>query len=337
MRAWEIRGSFGLDRLVLAEREVVPPGPGQVRVRVRAASLNYRDLLMVTGRYNPRQPLPLVPGSDGVGVVEAVGPGVEAAMVGRRVAGLFAQRWLAGPPDAAILRSTLGGPRDGMLAESVVLEAEGIVDVPDHLSDEEAATLPCAALTAWSALVELGNVKAGDTVLVQGTGGVSSFAIAFARMHGARVIATSRKIERHDELRAQGVEAVIDPVADPQWGKAVRNWTAGVGVDHVVEVGGTGTMAQSLRAVRPGGTIALIGILAGGAAELDLTPALMHQVRIQGVFVGSRAGFLAMNRAVAAHGLRPTIDRVFGLDDVPAAFAHLASGQHVGKICVRVG
>lgn len=191
MQAYEIRDAFGLDHLTRVERPEPTPGPGQVRVRVRAVSLNYRDLMMVEGRYNPRQPLPLVPCSDGVGMVDAVGEGVRGVKVGERVAGLFVQRWVAGSPSAEAQRSTLGGPLDGMLAQQVVLEAGGVVGVPEHLDDVEASTLPCAALTAWSALVGEGRIAAGDTVLVQGTGGVSSFALEIARMHGARVIATT--------------------------------------------------------------------------------------------------------------------------------------------------
>jgi NADPH:quinone reductase-like Zn-dependent oxidoreductase len=223
-----------------------------------------------------------------------------------------------------------------MLAQEVVLDAHGVVPVPAHLDDVEAATLPCAALTAWSALVTLGRVRAGDTVLVQGTGGVSSFALDFARMHGARVIATSGSPHKLDSLWARGAWQVIDHRADPQWGKTVRALTGGEGVDHVIEVGGVGTLAQSLRAVRPGGTVSLIGVLAGNTADLNLTSVLMTQIRVQGVFVGHREGFLAMCRAIAQHGLRPQIDRVFALDETPAAFEHLASGAHQGKVCIRV-
>jgi NADPH:quinone reductase-like Zn-dependent oxidoreductase len=337
MQAYELRGGFGLDHLELVERPRPEPGPGQVRVRVSAVSLNYRDLMMVRGEYNPRQPLPLVPVSDGVGIVEALGVGVQGVAVGDRVAGLFAQRWSAGPPTAEALRSTLGGPHDGMLAEQVVLDAQGVAPVPEHLDDLEAATLPCAALTAWSALVTLGHVRAGDTVLVQGTGGVSSFALDFACMHGARVIATTGSTHKQAYLRERGAWQVLDHRADPHWGKAARALTGGEGVDHVVEVGGVGTLAQSLRAVRPGGTVSLIGVLAGGTADLNLTSVLMTQVRVQGVFVGHREGFVAMTRAIAQHGLRPRIDRVFGWPEARAAFEYLASGAHQGKVCIRVG
>ena len=337
MDAYVIDAAFGLENLKKVSRPTPEPGPGQVRVAVSAVSLNYRDLLMVRGRYNPRQPLPLVPLSDGVGEVVAVGAGVDEGLVGRRVASLFAQAWRSGAPTPEILRSTLGGPRDGMLAQEVVLDAAGVVDVPAHLSDEQAATLPCAALTAWSALVTEGHVGAGDTVLVLGTGGVSTFALDFARMHGATVVATTSKADQHDELRARGAAHVVDYRADPDWGKTIRQWTGGRGVDHVVEVGGAGTLSQSLRAVRPGGTVSLIGVLARGGGDVNLTPVLMNHVRVQGVFVGHRESFEAMNRAIAAHAYEPRVDRTFGFDEARAAFEHLASGQHVGKVCIRVG
>ncbi len=336
MQAYAL-SAFGLEHLHRVERPTPVPGPGQVRLRVSAVSLNYRDLMMVRGTYNPRQPLPLVPVSDGVGVVEALGDGVQNLALGDRVAGLFAQRWSAGDPGPDALRSTLGGPLDGMLAEQVVLDAYGVARVPEHLDDLEAATLPCAALTAWSALVTLGRIRAGDTVLVQGSGGVSSFALDFARLHGARVIATTRSASKIQGLRQRGAVAVIDTSVDAHWGDTIRKRVGGEGVDHVVEVGGVGTLAQSIRAVRPGGTVSLIGVLAGPTADLNLTPVLMRQVRVQGVMVGHRAGFEAMCRAIALHGLQPTIDRVFAWNEAPAAFEHLASGAHVGKICIRVG
>lgn len=336
MQAYEIADGFGLANLRRAERPLPEPGPGQVRVRVTAVSLNYRDLMMVRGHYNPRQPLPLVPCSDGVGVVDAVGAGVDSVAVGDRVAGLFTQRWPAGQPTPEGQRSTLGGPLDGMLAQFVVLDEGGVAPVPAHLDDTEAATLPCAALTAWSALVTEGGIAAGDTVLVQGTGGVSTFALAFARLHGARVIATTSSEKKAAALRERGAWEVIDYRADPKWGKTARSLTGGRGVDHVVEVGGVGTLAQSLRAVRPGGVVSLIGVLAGGSADLNLTPVLMNQVRIQGIFVGHREGYLAMCRAIERAELRPLVDRVFAFDEAVAAFEHLAAARHQGKIVIRV-
>lgn len=334
MRAVVVSEAFGLDNLRVVEQDPPEPGPGQVRVRVRAASLNYRDLLMVRGLYNPRQPLPLVPASDGVGVIDQVGPGVDPARVGQRVAGLFAQGWLDGEPQHHSARATLGGPLPGMLREWAVLDADGVVAVPEYLTDVQAATLPCAALTAWSALVTLGGVRAGDTVLVQGSGGVSSFALDFAVAAGARVVATSRSAEKAEAMAERGAWKTVVTTDDPTWGKTVRRLTDGRGVDLVVEVGGAGTLAQSLRAVRLGGTVAMIGVLAGGRAEVDMTPVLMGQVRVQGVLVGHRAGFEAMCRCLEQHRLQPRVDRVFPLSETRAAFEHLASGTQRGKICI---
>jgi NADPH:quinone reductase-like Zn-dependent oxidoreductase len=328
---------FGLDHLRFEHREQPSPGPGQVRVRVRAASINYRDLMMVRGEYNPKQPLPLIPGSDGVGEVVSVGEGVTRFQPGDRVAGMFSQRWPDGAPDRDALRSTLGGPLDGMLAEYVVLHEQGVAPVPEHLDDAEAATLPCAALTAWSALVTQGGVTAGDTVLVQGTGGVSIFALQIAKLLGARVLATSSQDAKLQRVQTLGADETINYVADPDWGKTARQKTGGRGVDHVVEVGGAGTLQQSIRAVRPGGTISLIGVLAGGKSELNMTPVLMQNVRVQGIFVGHRRGFQDLARALELHRVHPVVDRVFPFDEAKKAFEHLADGRHFGKLCIRLG
>lgn len=336
MKVFEIQESFGMDNLRPAERPDPTPGPGQVCVDVQAVSLNYRDLLMVRGHYNARQPLPLVPCSDGVGVVSAVGEGVQSVSVGDRVAGAFSQTWIAGPPTAAKLRGTLGGPLDGTLAEKVILEADGAVRVPDYLSDVEAATLPCAALTAWSALVEQGRVTAGQTVLVQGTGGVSVFALQIARTLGARVIATSSSDSKLEQLREMGAWQTVNYAEDGKWAKTVRTMTGGAGVDHIVEVGGAGTLAQSLKAVSVGGTITVIGVLSGIASELNIIPILMQHVRLQGILVGSREGFDRMNLAFASHKLRPVVDRVFPFEQAREAFDYMASGAHFGKVCIRV-
>jgi NADPH:quinone reductase-like Zn-dependent oxidoreductase len=336
MRAVEIRDAFGLDHLTLTERPEPRPGFGQVRVRVRASSLNYRDLMMIRGEYNPRQKLPLIPNSDGAGEVVEIGEGVTRVKVGDRVCGVFAQRWIAGEPTREKMRSTLGGPLDGMLAEEVVLSEEGVTPVPPHLSDEEAGTLPCAAVTAWNALVNEGGIKAGDTVLVQGTGGVSIFALQFARLLGARVIVTSSRDDKLARARELGAAEGINYRETPDWGVAAKKLTGGVGVDCVVEVGGAGTFAQSLQAVRPGGRIGVIGVLAGGATQVSLTSILMQKIRVQGILVGDRESFEAMNRAIALHGLRPVIDRVFPLEETRAAFEHMAAGNHFGKIVVRI-
>jgi NADPH:quinone reductase-like Zn-dependent oxidoreductase len=331
----EIHQAFGLENLRLAERPQPEPGPGQVLLRMRAASLNYRDLLMVQGSYNPRQPLPLIPCSDGAGVVEAVGEGVSRVQPGQRVATLFSQGWMSGEPTREKLRSTLGGPLDGALAEVMVLPEDGVIPVPEHLSDEQAATLPCAALTAWSALVVQGGVKAGDTVLLQGTGGVSLFALQFAKLLGARVILTSSSDEKLERGRALGADETINYRTDPDWGKTALKLTGGRGVDHVVEVGGAGTLAQSLRAVRFGGSLSVIGVLSGESSPLNILPILMKNVRLQGILVGHREGFEAMNRAITQGRLVPTVDRVFSFEDAREAFEYLASGRHFGKICLR--
>lgn len=335
MRCWEIR-SFGEDGLAEGERPDPTPGPGEVLVRVRAAALNYRDLMMLRGHYNPRLGLPRVPLSDGVGTVEAIGPGVEELAVGDRVASCFFQRWADGEITARAGRSALGGEIDGVLAQRVVLRAEGVIRPPEHMSDVEAATLPCAALTAWNALIEGGGLRPGQTVLVLGSGGVSTFALQIASRAGARVIATSSQDGKLARLKELGADEGVNYRVNPDWDKAVLELTDGAGVDHVVEVGGAGTLPRSLKAVRPGGHIALIGVLSG-AGEFNPLPALMKGVRIQGVFVGSRAMFARMNRFMALHQLEPVVDRVFPWSEAPAAYAHLASGTHLGKVAIEVG
>ncbi len=334
MKVFEIRDAFGMENLVAGERPRPRPGHGQVLVEMKAAALNFRDILTVRGHYNPKQPLPLVPCSDGAGVVAEVGEGVSRVREGDRVATLFAQKWWGGRPEPDKLRSTLGGPYDGTLSEYMVLDENGVVPVPEHLSDAEAATLPCAALTAWSALVTEGDVGAGDTVLVLGTGGVSIFALQFARLLGGRAIVTSSRDEKLAKVRELGSWAEINYVDEPDWGKRARQLTAGAGVDHVVEVGGAGTLEQSLKAIRPGGQISLIGVLSGTATKLNLIPILMANVRVQGILVGSREGFEAMNRAIAQHELKPVVDKVFPFSETPEAFEYMAAGRHFGKVCI---
>jgi len=336
MRAFEIQNKFGLEALTLTERPEPRPGPGQVLVQMRAFSLNYRDLLVVKGLYNPKLHLPIVPLSDGVGRVADVGPGVTRVKTGDRVAGIWMQKWVAGELTEAKARSALGGGGDGVLAEQVVFDQDGVVHVPEHLTDEEAATLPCAAVTAWHALVTEGGIKAGDTVLTQGTGGVSLFALQFARMAGARVIATSSSDDKLARVRALGASDGINYKATPEWDKRVRDLTGDVGVDHVVEVGGAGTLARSLRAVRAAGRVSLIGILTGGSGEVNPLPLLMKNIRLQGILVGSRDMFEAMNRAIALHNMRPVLDRVFAFEKVPEALRYMESGAHFGKIAIHV-
>jgi NADPH:quinone reductase-like Zn-dependent oxidoreductase len=333
MKAYEVR-KFGLDGIALTERPQPQPGPGQVLLRMKAWSLNYRDLMVAKGTYNPRQRLPLVPLSDGVGEVAALGAGVTRVKVGERVAGIFMQTWLDGPITEAKAKSSLGAQREGVLAEYAVLDGDGVVPVPEHLSDEEAASLPCAAVTAWHALFHEGGPRPGTSVLIQGTGGVSLFALQFARMAGARVIATSSSDAKLERVRGMGASDGINYKTNPDWGERVRQLT-GEGVDHIIEIGGAGTLGQSLRGVRMGGRISLIGVLAGGG-EVNPMPILMKNVRVQGIYVGSRAMFEAMNRAIALQGMRPVVDRVFPFAEAVEAYRYLESGQHFGKVCIRL-
>jgi NADPH:quinone reductase-like Zn-dependent oxidoreductase len=335
VKVWEIGEQFGVSNLRLVERDEEQPGPGQVRIRTEAISLNYRDWMVISGAYNPRQPLPHIPLSDAVGRIDAVGPGVERVRVGDRVAAIFAQRWLSGPPDKTKVASALGSPLPGVAREAFVVDAEGVVAVPSYLSNEEAATLPCAAVTAWVALFEQGAVRPGQSVLIQGTGGVSMFALAFAKMAGATTIVTSSSDAKLERAHAIGAVHAINYRREPEWGKKARS-LSGDGVDHVVEVGGAGTIEQSLAAVRIGGTISVIGVLRGASGALPLTRILMNMIRLQGVFVGPRDAFERMNRALEASKLRPIVDRVFPFDELPAALERIESGAHVGKIVLRV-
>ncbi|MEQ1576070.1 MAG: NAD(P)-dependent alcohol dehydrogenase [Hyphomicrobium sp.] len=334
MKTFELTGGFGIDKLAMADRPAPVPGHGQALIKMRAWSLNYRDLMMVRGQYNPKLPLPFQTLSDGVGDVVAVGEGVTRVKPGDRVAGAFMQAWIEGGNDDAKSKSALGGAIPGLAAEQVVLDQNGLVHVPAHLTDEEAATLPCAAVTAWNALVSSGGLKAGDTVLVQGTGGVSLFALQFAKMIGARVIATSSSDAKLERVRALGASDTINYKSTLNWGRAVRDLTGGMGVDHVVEVGGAGTLPQSMQAVSTGGRISLIGVLTGG--QIDPMGLLMKNITLQGIFVGSRAMFEDMNRAIALHQMRPVVDRVFAFSDYPKALAHLESGAHFGKVVLKV-
>ncbi len=336
MREWQIEGGFGLDRLKLQDRDSPVPGPGQVRLRLRAWSLNYRDLMMVQGRYNPRQPLPLVPGSDAVGEVVAVGDGVTEFVQGERACPVFAPDWSGGDLTDGALRSSLGGPAMGLLCEERVLPVTALVKPPAHLSDAECATLPCAAVTAWRALITEGGITAGSTVLTLGTGGVSLFALQIARMVGARVAILSSSDEKLERARALGAEWTLNYRDEPRWGARIRDWTGGV--DHVVELGGAGTLEQSLAAVRTGGHISLIGVLAGVSAPLALTRILMRGIRVQGVFVGSRDDFLGLNRALLARpDVRPVIFEERPFSTLPAALAALETQRHMGKIVLLPG
>jgi NADPH:quinone reductase-like Zn-dependent oxidoreductase len=291
--------------------------------------------MVLKGWYNPKLKMPAVPLSDGVGEVVEVGQGVSRFKVGDRVAGCFMPKWIAGEIHEAAARSALGGGGPaGMLSEYVAISEEGVVAVPEHLSDEQGAALPCAAVTAWHALVPEGHVKSGDSVLVLGTGGVSIFALQFARLHGARVIVTSSSDEKLAKARELGAAEGINYKSTPAWDKRVLELTGGVGVNFVVEVGGAGTLGQSLKAVKAGGQVSLIGVLSGGG-DVNPLPILMKNIRVQGIFVGTREMFEDMNRAISLHRLTPIVDRVFPFAEAAEAYRYMESAAHFGKIAIK--
>jgi NADPH:quinone reductase-like Zn-dependent oxidoreductase len=335
MEAWRI-SQFGIDRLERVTLADPVPQYGQVLVRVHAVSLNYRDLMVVQGRYNPKMQLPRIPCSDGAGEVVAVGEGVTRVKPGDRVAGIFMQNWIDGEADARKIKGALGGDIDGMLAELVVLQEDGVVVIPEHLSYEEAATLPCAGVTAWNAVAEAGNVKAGDTVLIQGTGGVSIFALQFARLLGARVLGTSSSDAKLERARRLGLDAGLNYRQRADWDAWAMEQTGGSGVDLVVEVGGAGTFMRSIAAVCIGGAVAQIGVLSESTEGIVIQKLLHKQVRLRGIYVGSRAHFEKMNRAIAQHRLKPVVDEVFSFHDVPEALRRMETGSHFGKLVLSV-
>lgn len=333
MRAWQV-SAFGVDSLEFVERPTPAPGPGEVLVGVRAVSFNYRDLMVVKGQYNPKMKLPRIPCSDGAGEVVAIGAGVTAWKQGDRVAGIFMQNWQGGPFTAAKSRGALGGDIDGMLADYVVLKEQGLVAIPDHLSYQEAATLPCAAVTAWNALAA-GEVKPGSTVLVLGTGGVSIFALQFARLRGARVLGISSSHEKLHRATSLGLDAGLNYRENPEWDRWARDQTGGEGVDLVVEVGGQGTLARSLRSIRAGGTVAQIGVLAPASEPLPISLILHKWARIQGIYVGSRSDFEEMNRAISLAELRP-VGEEFDWSQAREVLQRMEEGSHFGKLVVSV-
>ena len=336
MKVFEIRGDWGFDHLQLGTRPDPKPGAGEVLLRMKAASLNYRDLVVPNRGYGAfTGNLPLIPLSDGVGEVIEVGDGVTRVKAGDRVCPCFHQSWIGGAPDLERLTRTLGGPVDGTMAELMCLPADGVVKVAAHLTDEQAATLPCAALTAWSALVTYDNLGPGSRVLVQGTGGVALFALAFAKLAGCHVTVISSSDEKLARAKAMGADFGINYTSTPEWSKASREVTAGRGFDHIVELGGEKTLPQSLRAIRPGGTLSMIGVLSGSALSAPLGLVVTRQVRLQGITVGSRDGFEAMMRAIDQHKLVPVIDRAFAFEELKEAMEQLKRGAHFGKLCIR--
>ncbi|MCK6546276.1 NAD(P)-dependent alcohol dehydrogenase [Myxococcota bacterium] len=334
MKAYELHPNDGFDALAVVDRPSPALGPSDVRVRVRAVSLNYRDLVVARGAKKRKSPI--VPCSDGAGEVLEVGSAVRRWKVGDRVMGAFFPTWLDGPLSDEAHANALGGGRDGMFAEEVILADSACVRVPEHLSFEQASTLPCAGVTAWHALFEAAHVRPGDVVLAQGTGGVSTFVLQLAKAAGARVIVTSKSEEKRARATSLGADHVLDYTAVADWGVAARAWTGGRGVDVVVDVGGPGTFDQSVAALRYGGTMSILGVLTGTKGEVQTYGIFHKTLRVAGIYVGSVAMLEALNRALEATKLVPVIDRVFDFGDARAAYEHLASGHHFGKVVIRV-
>jgi NADPH:quinone reductase-like Zn-dependent oxidoreductase len=335
-KAFRTPGGPSIDDLTFDDVEMRAPGPGQVAVAIKAVSLNFRDLAVVTGRYPRRVTGPTVIASDGCGEVVSAGEGVTAFKPGDRVAGSFFQNWITGPFVREYGNSALGGAIDGVLTQQRVLDQAGLVRVPEHLSYEEGATLPCAGLTAWNALVPTGHVEAGHTVLLLGTGGVSIFGLQFAKLHGARVIITSSSDEKLERARALGADETINYKKNPDWEKEVLRLTGGNGVDIVLEVGGAETFPRSMSSVRASGQIVVIGVLTGVAGTVPLGLIGIQTLSVRGVYVGSVAMFEDMNRAIALHRLRPVIDRVFPFEDARDALRYLESARHFGKLVISL-
>jgi NADPH:quinone reductase-like Zn-dependent oxidoreductase len=337
MRAYQLpKGGAGIEALARVDLPDPKPQHRQVLVKVGACSLNYRDLGIVRGTYRMPVRDKVVPLSDGAGEVVEVGAGVTRVKAGDKVAGCFFQRWPGGEPSQTVQASALGGSIDGMLAEYVVLEEDGVVKIPQHLSIEEGAALPCAGVTAWHAMMEHAKLIAGQTVLLQGTGGVSVFGLQFAHAMGIVAVVTSSSDDKLKRAKTLGAAHTVNYKTTPEWDKAAIEFTGGRGVDHVVEVGGAGTLARSFGAIRIGGKISMIGGLSGAATELNPGLILGRRANVQGISVGSTQMFEAMNSAIAANKIKPVIDRVFGFDEAQAAYKHMASGAHFGKIVIRV-
>jgi len=336
MRIYEIGSLNGLDSWQRAERPRPSVGRGQVLIRVHAVSLNYRDILLATGRYRYSTYVPsLIPVSDGAGEVVEIGDGVREFTIGDRVAGIFSQSWQGGDQVLEDSSTTLGGAVDGMMAEYALFDQSGVVKLPDYLTYEEASTLPVAAVTAWNALYGLKPLRPGQTVLTMGTGGVSIFAIQLAHAAGARVIATSSSENKLARARILGADETINYLSTPEWQVEVLRMTDGRGVDHVIEIGGAGTLARSIASTRPGGVVSLIGLLAAGDT-IDPLPILTRGPIVRGVMVGSRETFVQLNAALTYHKLKPVIDSTFGFNEANAALHYLDKGAHVGKVVICI-
>jgi NADPH:quinone reductase-like Zn-dependent oxidoreductase len=337
MRSYEIQKYGGSSGLKLVDRSLPEPDNYDVVVQIRATSLNYRDLIVLQGKYDRNPTVGRVPLSDGAGEVVAVGPAVTKFKLGDRVAACFFQGWPAGRFSGEMHRTALGGPIDGVLTEQAKFHEDGLVHLPANYSFEEGATLPCAALTAWQSLIVRGELVPGETVLLLGTGGVSIFGLQIAKMSGAKVIITSSSDEKLERARQLGADAVINYQNTPEWGKAAANLAGRDGVDHVIEVGGAGTFLQSVRACRFGGKIGMIGILSGIEVKTEIFPIVHKSATVFGIYVGSREMFEELNRALEQSNVRPVIDKIFPFASAPEAFEYMASGSHFGKVVIRVG
>lgn len=336
MNLFELRDSFGREHLHRREGDVPEPNRDQVLIRLRAVSLNYRDLLVVQGRYDPHLKLPRIPLSDGAGEVVASGAEVTAWKPGDRVVIPFMPGWIEGPLSASKTATALGGAVDGVLRDYIAIRADAPLALPDHLTFEEAATLPCAAVTAWNGLFVSGNLQPGQTLLLQGTGGVSLFGLQFATLIGATTILISSSDEKLERARAMGAHHLINYRRQPDWDRRILELTDGRGVDLTLEVGGAGTLSKSLKATGFSGHLSLIGVLTGGAGDVSIGHLLHKALTVRGIYVGSRAMFEAMNRAIQLHQLKPVIDRVYPFAEAPEAFRHLEAAQHFGKVVIRM-
>ena len=338
MRALQVTTPWGADAIQVVESPEPQAGPGQVLVRMKACSLNYRDFLMIHGMYGRAAATAndvITPFSDGCGYVEAVGEGVTRFKVGDRVSTLFFQNWISGPPALEKIASALGFPIPGAGAELQTFSEQGLSKVPEFLSDHEVATLPCAALTAWRGLFHDARLEPGDTVVLQGTGGVSIFGLQFAHAAGLRTLITSSSDEKLERAKALGADDVVNYRATPEWSKAVRAATGGRGADFIMEVGGGGTIQESMRAVKIGGHIAIIGVVAGAGDPFNPAALIGNSARLQGLSVGSRDMFESMCRAIELHRIKPVVDKVYPFTEARAAFQAMAAGEHFGKIVLE--
>ncbi|NVJ90005.1 MAG: NAD(P)-dependent alcohol dehydrogenase [Methylocystaceae bacterium] len=335
MKAWQITDQFGLNNLNLVDVDPAKLQAGELLLKMKAASLNYRDMVTVSGGYGKTVKTPLTPCSDGVGELVERGDGATRFDVGTRLCPNFFPKWIDGKASPDGMPDALGGAYDGTLSEYMIVQENSCVEVPQSINDVEAATLPCAALTAWSGLFEQASLKSSDCVVIQGTGGVALFALQFAKAVGAQVLMTSSSDEKLARTKEMGADFCVNYRTTPDWDREIKKiWPQGA--DHIVELGGAGTLEKSIRSTRIGGHISLIGVLSGAnASNIPLPLILMRNICIQGVTVGSRNGFERMNAFIEKHKIKPVVDHIFAFEKAPEAFKHLESGQHFGKICVE--